>query len=313
MKKNTKHFILLYIIYTFAVPKVVIILFVAMTLLEDIHLKAFFQSGLWDTFLHKAFNLGLNIIACIVIYWVGRKLIKYLNRLMGKIMSNKEFDSSITSFLKSLINIILTAALLLTIVNILGINTTSLVALLASIGVAMGMALSGTLQNFAGGVMILLFRPYRVDDYILAQGQEGTVKEIQIFNTVIVTSDNRTIFIPNGGMSTNTVINYNNQKNRRIEWVIGVDYGTDYDKAKGIILDIFKKDSRVLTNPAPFIALKTLNESSVDLLIRVWTKRDDYWDVYFDVNEQIYKIFADKEINIPFPQLTVHLAGKNNA
>jgi small conductance mechanosensitive channel len=279
-----------------------------MTLLEDIHLKTFFQSGLWDTFLHKAFNLGLNIVACIVIYWVGRKLIKYLNRLMGKIMSRKEFDSSIASFLKSLVNIILTAALLLTIVNILGINTTSLVALMASIGVAMGMALSGTLQNFAGGVMILLFRPYRVGDYILAQGQEGTVKEIQIFNTVILTPDNRTIFIPNGGLSTNTVINYNNQKSRRIEWVIGVDYGTDYDVAKSILLDIMNKDKRILTDPIPFIAIKALNESSVDMLIRVWVLRDNYWDVYFNVNEQIYKIFADKGINIPFPQLTVHLA-----
>jgi small conductance mechanosensitive channel len=283
-----------------------------MTLLEGIHLKTFFQTNIWDSFLHKAFNLGLNIIICIVIYWVGRKLIKYLNRLVGKIMSNKEFDSSIASFLKSLISIILTAALLLTIVNILGINTTSLVALLASIGVAMGMALSGTLQNFAGGVMILLFRPYRVDDYILAQGQEGTVKEIQIFNTVIITSDNRTIFIPNGGLSTNTIVNYNNQKSRRVEWIIGVDYGTDYDKAKNTILDILNKDERILAEQPPFIALKTLNESSVDMLIRVWTLRENYWGVYFDVNEQIYKIFADKGINIPFPQLTVHLADKDN-
>jgi small conductance mechanosensitive channel len=284
-----------------------------MALLEDIHLKAIFQSNLLDSLFHKVFNFGLNLVVCIIIYWIGRKLIKYLNRLVEKIMSSKDFDSSVASFLKSLINIILTAALLLTIVNILGINTTSLVALLASIGVALGMALSGTLQNFAGGVMILLFRPYKVGDYILAQGQEGTVKEIQIFNTMIVTADNRTIFIPNGGLSSNTIINYNNQKNRRIEWVIGVDYGTDYDKAKNIILDIIHKDTRILAKPAPFIALKTLNESSVDLLIRVWVVKENYWDVYFDVNEQIYKIFADKEINIPFPQLTVHFAGKNDS
>ncbi|MDR2057481.1 MAG: mechanosensitive ion channel [Dysgonamonadaceae bacterium] len=281
-----------------------------MTLFEDIQLKALFESNLWDSLLRKVFDFGLNLIICLVIYWGGRKLIKYLDRLVGKIMSSKDFDSSVASFLKSLINIILTAALLLTIVNILGINTTSLVALLASIGVALGMALSGTLQNFAGGVMILLFRPYKVDDYILAQGQEGTVKEIQIFNTVIVTADNRTIYIPNGGLSTNTIINYNNQKNRRIEWVIGVDYGTDYDKAKKIIQEIIDNDMRILADPAPFIALKTLNESSVDLLIRVWVAKENYWDVYFDINEQIYKIFADKGINIPFPQLTVHLADR---
>jgi small conductance mechanosensitive channel len=283
-----------------------------MTLFEDIRLETIFQSNLWDSLLRKVFELGLNIIVCIVIYWVGRKLIKYLDRLIGKIMSSKDFDSSVASFLKSLINIVLTAALLLTIVNILGINTTSLVALMASIGVAMGMALSGTLQNFAGGVMILFFRPYKVGDYILAQGQEGTVKEIQIFNTVIVTADNRTIYIPNGGLSTNTIINYNSQSSRRIEWIIGVDYGTDYDKAKGIIREIINGDTRILADPAPFVALKTLNESSVDLLVRVWTLKENYWDVYFDINEQIYKIFAARGINIPFPQLTVHLAGNKN-
>ncbi|MDR2086412.1 MAG: mechanosensitive ion channel [Dysgonamonadaceae bacterium] len=283
-----------------------------MTLLEDIQLKAFFQSGLWDTLLHKAFEFGFNLIVCFIIYWVGRKLIRYLNHLMGKVMSNRDFDPSVASFLKSLINIILTSALLILIINRLGINNSSFVALLASVGVALGMAMSGTLQNFAGGVTILLFRPYKVGDYILAQGQEGTVKEIQIFNTVIVTADNRTIYIPNGGLSTNTIINYNDQKNRRIEWVVGVDYGTDYDKTKNIIREIITGDKRILADPAPLVALKTLNESSVDLLIRVWVLKENYWDVYFDINEQIYKIFADKGINIPFPQLTVHLAGKNN-
>jgi small conductance mechanosensitive channel len=199
------------------------------------------------------------------------------------------------------------------IVNILGINNSSFVAILASVGVALGMAMSGTLQNFSGGVMILLFRPYQVGDYILAQGQEGTVTEIQIFNTVILTSDNRTIFIPNGGLSSNTIINYNNQKNRRVEWTIGVDYGTDYDKAKRIIEDILKLDKRIMNNPAPFIALKTLNESSIDIVIRVWVLKEEYWNVYFDINEQIYKNFADKGIDIPFPQLTVHFADKNTS
>jgi small conductance mechanosensitive channel len=176
------------------------------------------------------------------------------------------------------------------------------------VGVAFGMAMSGTLQNFAGGIIILLFRPYQVGDYIQAQGQEGTVKSIQIFNTIIITSDHRTIYIPNGGLSSNTIINYTSQAKRRVEWTIGVDYGTNYDKTKGVIQDILNADKRILSDPAPFIALKTLNESSVDILIRAWVNRPDFWDVYFDINERIYKGFAAKGIDIPFPQMTVHLA-----
>jgi small conductance mechanosensitive channel len=300
-------------ISTFVVSKVIIILIVAMSFFKDIDFNTIFQSKALESFLTEVFWFGLKLIGCILLYWIGRKLIRRLDRLIDKIMSNKEFDPSIASFLRSFINITLTVTLLIFIVNILGINSSSFVALFASVGVALGMALSGTLQNFAGGVMILLFRPYKVDDYILAQGQEGTVKAIQIFNTVIVTPDNRTIFIPNGGLSSNTIVNYNNQKNRRVEWVIGVDYGTNYDKAKSLIQDILNTDKRILLDPAPFIALKALNESSVDLVIRVWTLREDYWDVYFNINEQIYKRFADKGINIPFPQLTVHLADKNES
>jgi small conductance mechanosensitive channel len=230
---------------------------------------------------------------------------------MAKIMSNKEFDPSISSFIRSLIDIALTATLLICIVNILGINTTSFVALFASVGVALGMALSGSLQNFAGGVMILIFRPYQVGDYIEAQGQGGTVKEIQIFNTVIITADNRTIYIPNGGLSSNVIVNYNDQTNRRVEWVVGVAYGTDFEKAKQILQGILKSDTRILSDPAPSIVVKTLNESSVDIQIRTWVNRPDYWDVYYAINEQIYATFNAKGIEIPFPQMTVHLADKN--
>lgn len=300
-------------ISTFVVSKVIIILIVAMSFFKDIDFNTIFQSKALESFLTEVFWFGLKLIGCILLYWIGRKLIRRLDRLINKVMNNKGFDPSIASFLLSFINITLTVTLLIFIVNILGVNSSSFVALFASVGIALGMALSGTLQNFAGGVMILLFRPYKVDDYILAQGQEGTVKAIQIFNTVIVTPDNRTIFIPNGGLSSNTIVNYNNQKNRRVEWVIGVDYGTNYDKAKSLIQDILNTDKRILLDPAPFIALKALNESSVDLVIRVWTLREDYWDVYFNINEQIYKRFADKGINIPFPQLTVHLADKNES
>jgi small conductance mechanosensitive channel len=264
----------------------------------------------WKDALHVLRNdvllFGQRLLLCIVIYFVGRKLIKYAKLLVNKLLSKKDFDPSVVSFLRSLVDIVLTSALLITIVNIMGINNSSFVAILASAGVAMGMATSGALQNFAGGVMILMFRPYRIGDYIQAQGQEGTVKEIRIFNTEIITFDNKTVFIPNGGMSSNVIVNCNHEKTRRIDLVIGVEYGTDYDFAKATITGILAADNRILPEPEPFVALKTLNDSSVDILIRVWVKTLDYWDVYFSLNEQIYKVFGKKGIGIPFPQVTVH-------
>lgn len=279
-------------------------------------LKGIENISWWENTLYALRNgvvsFGQNLLLCIVIYFVGRKLIKYVKVFVNKLLSRQNFDPSVVSFLKSLIDIVLTAALLITIVNILGINNSSFVAILASAGVAMGMAMSGTLQNFAGGVMILIFRPYRIGDYIQAQGQEGTVKEIHIFNTEIITIDNKTVFIPNGGLSSNVIVNYNNKTTRRIDLLIGVEYGTDYDFAKSTINDILQSDERILPDPAPFIALKTLNESSVDVLIRAWVNTPDYWDIYFNLNEQIYKTFGKKGIGIPFPQMTVHLAGKTD-
>jgi small conductance mechanosensitive channel len=265
----------------------------------------------WGVYLHdlldKATDFGLRLIACVLIYWIGRKLIRYIDRLLGKVFVTKGVDPSIASFLKSMINILLMVVLIAAIIDRLGINTTSFVAILASCGIAIGMALSGNLQNFAGGVIILLFKPFRIGDYIQAQGQEGTVKEINIFDTEITTPDNRSVFIPNGGLSSNVIVNYNNEKTRRIDIVVGVDYGTDYDFAKFTAHEIIAADKRILDKPEPLVALKTLNSSSVDLLMRVWVKRTDYWDVTFNLNEQIYKTFAQKGIGIPFPQMTVHL------
>ncbi|GHU68878.1 transporter [Bacteroidia bacterium] len=278
--------------------------------LKDIILNTHSWTDLLDRLLREAISFGAKLLLCLVIYWVGRKLIRYLDKFTGRIMNNKKFDPSVASFFRSLINIILTAALIICVINILGFQSSSFVALLASIGVALGMAMSGTLQNFAGGVMILLFRPFRVGDYIDAQGQGGTVKEIQIFNTVITTSDNRTIYLPNGGLSNNVIVNYNRQHHRRIEWVIGVAYGTDYNRAKAILAGIVANEKRILSDPALEIVIKTLNESSVDIQIRAWVNRADYWNVYYQINELIYTGFTEKGIDIPFPQLTVHLAEK---
>ncbi len=278
--------------------------------LSEIDFHSISWPDIMDSLLHEVFRLGIKIFICIALYIIGKKLIHYLNSFCGKLMKKREVDPSVSTFLKSLINIALTAALIVMIVNILGVNNSSFVALLASAGVAIGMALSGTLQNFAGGVMILLFKPYRVGDYIEAQNQSGTVKEIQIFSTVLTTPDNRTIFIPNGGLSTGIIMNYSNQINRRVELIISIGYGQDYDKAKRIITRIIEDDKRILEEPEPFVALSKLSSSSVDVVIRVWTPKEDYWNVYFDLNEKIYKIFAEENIEIPFPQMTVHMADK---
>ena len=282
--------------------------------LKDLDLNVNSWPELIDSLLHYLFRVGINfggkLLLCIVIYFVGRRLIRYLNVIVGKTMTLKSVDASIASFLKSLIDIVLTVTLLIMIVNILGVNNSSLVALLASIGVAIGMAMSGTLQNFAGGVMILLFRPFRVGDYVLAQGHEGTVKEIQIFSTVITTSDNRTVFIPNGGLSSNVVVNYHRQTNRRMEWVVSVNYGTDFDRVKSVMESILKSNKQILDEPAPEIVLKTINQSSIDILIRAWVNRNQYWETLCKVNEQIYKEFPSNGIQNPFQQITVHIADK---
>jgi len=279
----------------------------SMDALQDIHNITWWENSLTEL-RESAINFGERIIICIIIYFIGRKLIKYINALVSKLLSKRDFDPTVTSFLKSLISIVLTAVLIITIINVLGINNSSFLAVLASAGVAMGMALSGTLQNFAGGVMILIFRPYRIGDYIQAQSQEGTVRNIHIFNTEIITFDNKTVFIPNGGLSTNVVVNFNNQQTRRIDLTIGLDYGTDFDLAKSTLNEIIQSDKRILPDPAPYIALKNLGQSTVDTLIRVWVNTPDYWNVYFNLNEQIYKIFAQKGIGLAFPQMTVHLA-----
>ena len=170
------------------------------------------------------------------------------------------------------------------------------------------MALSGNLQNLAGGIIILLFKPYKVGDYVDAQGVSGTVKEIQIFHTILQTVDHKVIYVPNGALSSGSVVNYSLSEDRRIEWSIGVEYGTDAEKVKSTLLSIASADGRILQDPAPFIALSGLGESSVDFVLRAWVKNADYWDVYFDLNRQIYEVFGQKGISFPFPQMVVHQA-----
>lgn len=253
-------------------------------------------------------DAGKSILLAAVIFIAGRFLISVINRLVAQMMERRKIDATIQSFLRSFINILLTILLLISVVSALGVNTTSFAALLASAGVAIGMALSGNLQNLAGGLIILLFKPYKVGDYIDAQGVSGTVKEIQIFHTVLTTPDNKIIYVPNGSLSSGSVTNYSLSALRRVDWTIGVEYGTEIEKVRQTALDLIKKDSRILTDPAPFIALSALADSSVNITIRVWTKNEDYWGVFFDMNQNIYEVFNKEGIAFPFPQVTVHQA-----
>ena len=264
-----------------------------------------------DVFLTKMIDLGISvgskILLAIVVFIVGRWIVRRLNKLLAKILEKRHVEASLSTFVKSLVNITLTLLLIIVVIGVLGIETSSFIALFASAGVAIGMALSGTLQNFAGGVMILLFKPFKVGDTIEAQGQSGTVREIQIFNTILATPDNKIIIIPNGGLSTGLMKNYSREATRRVDWEFGIAYGDDYTKAKAVIARLLDADGRVLKDPAYFIALTSLGESSVNIVVRAWVNAGDYWGVYFDMNEKVYKTFAEENLNIPFPQLDVHL------
>lgn len=253
-------------------------------------------------------NAGGRILGAVIIFIVGRFLISFLNKFVAKLLARRHIDASIQSFVKSLVNILLTILLIIAVISKLGVETTSFAALLASAGVAIGMALSGNLQNFAGGLIVLLLRPYKVGDLIESQGITGTVREIQIFHTILVTADNKVIYIPNGSLSSGTVTNYSREDTRRVEWIVGVEYGEDFDKVERTVRKILAADSRVLSTPEPFIALHALDASSVNVVIRVWVKSSDYWSLYFDMNKTIYNVFNQEGIGFPFPQLTVHQA-----
>lgn len=248
-------------------------------------------------------------MAALVIFIVGKFLVNWLNRLFAGILEKRKVDPSIQTFLKSMVNILLLIMLILAVIGKLGIELTGFAALLASAGVAIGMALSGNLQNFAGGLIILLFRPYKVGDYIVAStGAEGTVKEIQIFHTVLTTSDNKVVYAPNGAMSSALVTNFSRLDTRRIEWNFGVEYGEEFAKVERVLREVIAADKRILATPAPFIELGELAASSVNIKVRVWVNSGDYWDVYFGMNQTVYNTFNKEGINFPFPQLTVHQA-----
>lgn len=254
---------------------------------------------------------GIKLVVAIIVLIIGRWLIKIAKRWMENGVMSRKGDPTLHKFLSNLISVVLNFILIIFIIGILGVNTSSLVALLASAGLAIGMALSGTLQNFAGGVVIMLFRPFKVGDFISAQGQEGVVKEIQIFNTIVLTTDNKVIHIPNGILSTGVMTIFTKEETRRIDWIVSISYGDDFDTAKAVLLRLCSEDQRILKDPEPFVAIGALNNSSVDLRVRAWVRSADYWPVFFDMNEKVYKALPEAGLNFPFPQVNVHLNQKN--
>lgn len=248
-----------------------------------------------------------KIVLAIVIYIVGKLVLKWILRIMDKAFAHHNVETSLRSFLRSLVKALSMVVLVLAIIQTLGVNTSSFLALFASAGLAIGMALSGTLQNFAGGVVLLILRPYKVGDYIEAQGQSGTVVSIGLFSTCLKTADHQTIYVPNNTIATSIIDNYSQSETRRVDWTLSIAYGDDVDVARREILAMLKADDRVLADPAPVVYLKTLNSSSVDISIRAWVANQDYWGVYFDMNEKMYKELPSKGINFPFPQMDIHL------
>lgn len=264
-------------------------------------------NALIDKLITASVDLGGKILGAIIIFIIGKLLVNWANKLFAKVLQKRKVDASIQSFLKSIVNITLLVLLFLAVIGQLGIELTSFAALLASVGVAVGMALSGNLSNFAGGVIILIFRPYKVGDYIEAStGASGTVTDIQIFHTVLTTPDNKVVYAPNGAMSGAVVTNYSKQDTRRVDFSFSVEYGSDFKLVREVLMDIIHADERILQTPEPFVELGALAESSVNITVRVWVKSSDYWAVNFDMNKNVYVTFNEKGISFPFPQVTIH-------
>lgn len=268
------------------------------------------KNGKMDEFVDQIIRMGTeagkSILLAAVVAVIGYYIVRFINNMVARILERRNVEPTVQSFLKSFVNITLLILLILTVVSTLGVNTTSLAALLASAGLAVGMALSGNLQNLAGGIILLLFKPYKVGDYIEAQGVSGTVKAIQIFHTVLTTVDNKELFIPNGALSSGNITNYSKNDLRRVDMVVSVEYGTDTEKVKQVTQELLRSDSRILKEPAPFVAVNELGDNGVFFSIRVWVNGSDYWDVFFDTNERIYNEFNKQGIGFPFPQIQIH-------
>ena len=261
-----------------------------------------------DTAKELIMTYGLKILTAIVVLVIGLWIIKAITKNIGKAFERRNVDASLRPFLKGLLGALLKVMLLISVISMMGIEATSFIAVLGAAGLAIGMALSGTLQNFAGGVMILIFKPYKVGDWIDAMGYQGSVKEIQIFNTILKTPDNKTIILPNGPLSGSSMVNYSTEQKRRVDWTFGIGYGDDVEKARAILMRLMNEENRIINDPdSPFVGLVELADSSVNLATRAWVNASDYWGVFFSMQEKVYNAFNAEGIKIPYPQMDVHV------
>jgi len=253
-------------------------------------------------------DYGMKLIGAIIVLIIGLWVINIIIKRVFKLMEKSNVDAALQSFIKSILTVTLKIVLIISVLGMIGIQMTTFIAMLTAASLAVALAFRSSLSNLAGGVMILFFKPFKVGNYITAQGHSGTVKEIQIFDTYLTTTDNKTVIIPNGKLSDGVLVNNSTQTTRRVDWVFGIAYGDNYDTAKEMILGFLKADTRVLSEPAePFIALQELADSSVNIVVRAWVKSSDYSGVSFGLNENYYKNAGKNNINMPFPQMDVHL------
>ncbi|MDA3865417.1 MAG: mechanosensitive ion channel [Salinivirgaceae bacterium] len=262
---------------------------------------------LFQRMLDFVFEFGPRLLGAIVVLIVGLFLVKLITRSFVRLMEKRELDVSLLPFLRALVNIALKALVVISVMSMIGVEMTSFIALLGAAGLAIGLALSGTLQNFAGGIVLLVLRPFQAGHFIEAQGYMGTVKEVGVFHTILSTPDKKVIIIPNGPLSSGALTNFSREPQRRVDWTFGIAYGDDVEDFKKAINTFLNEDDRILKNPESFIGLTALADSSVNFAVRAWVNADDYWSVFFDMNEKVYKRFADYNLNIPFPQVDMHV------
>ena len=272
-------------------------------IMKDFKLGGFDWEPIYDWVIANGIKVLMAILIAVVGLWIINKIVKGFKR----ILIARNIDETLVPFIISLTSVTLKVLLFISVISYLGIQMTSFIAILGAAGLAVGMALSGTLQNFAGGVILLILKPFKVGDYIEAQGHAGLVKEIQIFNTILTTLDNKVVIIPNGGLSTGAMTNYTKEETRRVDFVFGIGYDDDIDKARDIIIEVASKNELIMKDPAIFVAVLEHGDSSVNLVTRVWSKTSDYWTVYFYMMEFVKKEFDKQGITIPYPQRDVHM------
>ena len=252
-------------------------------------------------------SYGLKILSAILIFMIGKWIAKRIQNIVVKLMQKNKVDETLISFIESIVYIMLMIVVILAAINALGVQTTSFVAILGAAGLAVGLALQGTLGNVGSGVLLISFRPFKMGDFVTVGGETGTVAGISIFATTLHTLDNKVVIVPNSAVSGGNITNFSDRETRRIDLKFGIGYGDDLKMAKTILEDIMKADTRILAEPAPFVGVSELGDSSVNFVFRPWVKSADYWDVYFDMHEKVKLTFDEKGISIPFPQMDVHL------